>query len=40
MAKVVNKAAIPFAAKVAQAYYGLTRDEQFGEVIWKLSQAQ
>lgn len=37
--KVVNKAAIPFAAKVAQAYYGLTRDEQIGEVIWKLSQA-
>jgi radical SAM superfamily enzyme YgiQ (UPF0313 family) len=37
--KVVNRAAIPFAAKVAQAYYGLTRDEQIGEVIWKLSQA-
>jgi radical SAM superfamily enzyme YgiQ (UPF0313 family) len=40
LAKVVNKAAIPFAAKVAQTYYGLTRgDEGFGDIIWKLSQA-
>ena len=37
--RVVNRAAIPFAAKVAQTYYGLTRDEQIGEVLWKLSQA-
>ncbi|MFB3888039.1 MAG: radical SAM protein [Candidatus Bathyarchaeia archaeon] len=35
---VVDRAAIPFAAKVVQKYYGLTRDEQIGEAIWKLSQ--
>ena len=37
--RVVNRAAIPFAAKVAQTYYGLTRDEQIGDVIWKLAHA-
>jgi hypothetical protein len=37
--KVINNAAIPVAAKIAQTYYGLTRDEQIGEVIWKLSKA-
>ncbi|MCW4005348.1 MAG: B12-binding domain-containing radical SAM protein [Candidatus Bathyarchaeota archaeon] len=37
--KAVNNAAIPFAAKVAQKYYGLRRDEQFGEAIWKLAHA-
>lgn len=37
--KMVNNAAIPFAAKIAQTYYGLTRDEQIGDVIWKLSKA-
>ncbi len=37
--KVVDHAVIPFAAKVAQTYYGLTRDEQIGDVIWKLSRS-
>ncbi len=37
--KAVNNAAIPFAAKIAQTYYGLRRDEQIGDVIWKLSKA-
>jgi radical SAM superfamily enzyme YgiQ (UPF0313 family) len=37
--KAVNHAAIPFAAKVAQTYYGLKRDEQIGDVIWKLANA-
>ncbi len=39
LAKVVNKGAIPVAAKIAQTYYGLTRgDEGFGDIIWKISQ--
>jgi len=33
----VNRAAIPVAAKIAQKYYGLTRDEEIGNVIWKLA---
>jgi radical SAM superfamily enzyme YgiQ (UPF0313 family) len=37
--KAINQAAIPFAAKVAQTYYSLTRDEQIGDVIWKLANA-
>ena len=37
--KAVNHAAIPVAAKIAQKYYGLTRDEEIGNVIWKLAQA-
>jgi hypothetical protein len=37
--KAINYAAIPFAAKVAQTYFGLTRDEQIGDVIWKLANA-
>jgi hypothetical protein len=37
--KAVNRAAIPFAAKIAQKYYGLTRDEEIGNVIWKLANA-
>jgi radical SAM superfamily enzyme YgiQ (UPF0313 family) len=39
IAKAINHAAIPFAAKIAQTYYGLTRDEQIGDVIWKLAHA-
>ena len=35
--KAVNQGAIPFAAKVAQAYYGLARNEKVGNVIWKLA---
>jgi radical SAM superfamily enzyme YgiQ (UPF0313 family) len=39
LAKVVNKAAIPFAAKVAQTYYNVKRGEEgFGDIIWRLSQ--
>jgi hypothetical protein len=37
--KVVDKAAIPVAAKIAQKYYGLTRDEEIGNVIWKLANS-
>jgi radical SAM superfamily enzyme YgiQ (UPF0313 family) len=37
--KAVNRAAIPVAAKIAQKYYGLTRDEEIGNVIWKLANA-
>lgn len=37
--KAVNNAAIPVAAKIAQKYYGLTRDEEIGNVIWKISRA-
>jgi radical SAM superfamily enzyme YgiQ (UPF0313 family) len=37
--KAINHGAIPFAAKVAQKYYSLTRDEQIGDVIWKLANA-
>ena len=37
--KAVNYAVLPFAAKVAQTYYGLTHDEEIGNIIWKLSQA-
>jgi radical SAM superfamily enzyme YgiQ (UPF0313 family) len=37
--KAINNAAIPVAAKIAQKYYGLTRDEEIGNVIWKLSRA-
>lgn len=37
--KAINQAAIPFAAKVAQTYYSLTRDEQIGDVIWKVANA-
>lgn len=37
--KAVNKAAIPVAAKIAQKYYGLTRDEEIGNVIWKLANS-
>ena len=36
---VVNKGAIPVAAKIAQTYYNITRDEKIGNIIWKLSQA-
>ncbi|MCW4010442.1 MAG: B12-binding domain-containing radical SAM protein [Candidatus Bathyarchaeota archaeon] len=35
--KAVNQGAIPLAAKVAQKYYELTRDEEIGNVIWKLA---
>jgi radical SAM superfamily enzyme YgiQ (UPF0313 family) len=37
--KAVNNAAIPVAAKIAQKYYGLTRDDEIGNVIWKLAHA-
>jgi radical SAM superfamily enzyme YgiQ (UPF0313 family) len=37
--KAINLAAIPIAAKVVQKYYGWTRDEQIGEVIWKLAHS-
>ncbi len=37
--KAVNHAVVPFAAKIAQTYYGLTRDEEIGNVIWKLANA-
>ena len=37
--KAINNAAIPVAAKIAQKYYGLTRDEEIGNVIWKLARA-
>jgi radical SAM superfamily enzyme YgiQ (UPF0313 family) len=37
--KAVNRAAIPVAAKIAQKYYGLTRDEEIGDIIWKLANA-
>ncbi len=37
--KAVNRAAIPVAAKIAQKYYGLTRDEEIGNVIWKLANS-
>jgi hypothetical protein len=37
--KAVNNAAIPVAAKIAQKFYGLTRDDEIGNVIWKLAHA-
>ncbi len=37
--KAINQAAIPVAAKIAQKYYGFTRDEEIGNVIWKLAHA-
>ena len=37
--RAVNRAAIPVAAKIAQKYYGLTRDEEIGNVIWKLANS-
>jgi len=37
--KAVNNAAIPVAAKIVQKYFGLTRDEEIGNVIWKLANA-
>jgi radical SAM superfamily enzyme YgiQ (UPF0313 family) len=35
----INKIVIPYFGRIMGIYYGLTRDEQIGEVIWKLSQA-
>jgi radical SAM superfamily enzyme YgiQ (UPF0313 family) len=37
--KALNTAAIPVAAKIAQKYYGLTRDEEIGNIIWKIANA-
>jgi len=37
--KALNHAAIPVAAKIAQKYYGLMRDEEIGNVIWKLANS-
>jgi radical SAM superfamily enzyme YgiQ (UPF0313 family) len=39
LCKVVDHAAIPFAAKVAQAYYGFARNDEIGNVIWKLANS-
>ncbi len=35
--RAVNNAAIPVAAKIAQKYYGLKRDDEIGDMIWKLA---
>jgi radical SAM superfamily enzyme YgiQ (UPF0313 family) len=37
--KTINNVAIPVAAKVTQKYYGWTRDEEIGNVIWKIAHA-
>ena len=35
--KAVNQGIIPFAAKVAQTYYGVKRKGNVGNVLWKLA---